>query len=770
MISNASELKKKLVVMFAGKTNALVFGEKVYSDTAPYEINGKYMISVNFFINAIGGKADGSKITYGNITAGFLNGDIVCTINGVETELSQVPEIKNGILFVPACDLCKIFSMFCREEANGLIFCSREDLSSSLDWVHNTMAMRNICESFLYDDVTGRELSGMIEEKHPNHGHPRLILTQQDFDKIRSELTKPDGDTVYKAIFKHLKGYADRFLNEAPSKYEIRDGIRLLEVCRENGERMMALAMMYNLTGSEEYAARAYEEMLVTAYFPDWNPYHFLDVGEMTARMGIAYDWLYHWMNDNQRRIIREAIVEKGIIPITEDFDDKPRKRSWNWRGKVADNWRFIIGGVGIGAMAVVDELGGADKINAERAMEQTLIDMRATLSLFAPYGAYEEGIAYWSYAMRYFVYDMKSLETAAGRNFGYIDIPGMKMSNMFVFAVNGPVSSFDYHDCSLDECKFPPETMFLADYFHKYSQALFRIEKIMKGDVYSAVELISDMFLYKPEFSRVAADDRPLDAYFPIAEVAAMRSGYDADDMWLGFHCDDTISCESHDHMDAGTFVLDALGESFFIDLGKDDYNLTDYLNCYRVRDEGHNTVIFNPDKNCSMKNYGTASIIKHQFGKDEAYAIGDMTNAYREEHGLISFLRGAKLCCGRNIAVIQDEIQLEKPAELYWFAHTKADIQISSDGKSAVLDMHGKRLLAEIISGEQAMFSVMEATPLPSSPIIHGQDPNKGIKKLTIHIKNTRQLKLCVIFTPLDQVQHNYIFTPLEKWTAKN
>ena len=40
------------------------------------------------------------------------------------------------------------------------------------------------------------------------------------------------------------------------------------------------------------------------------------------------------------------------------------------------------------------------------------------------------------------------------------------------------------------------------------------------------------------------------------------MRTGFDKNALWLGFHCDDPIGGEGHDHMDSGAFVLDAMGE----------------------------------------------------------------------------------------------------------------------------------------------------------------------------------------------------------------
>ena len=66
-----------------------------------------------------------------------------------------------------------------------------------------------------------------------------------------------------------------------------------------------------------------------------------------------------------------ECVFKNGIMPIMDDFDNKERKRSWNWRGDLADNWRLVIAGVGVGAMSIVDELSQEERPYAERAMEQ---------------------------------------------------------------------------------------------------------------------------------------------------------------------------------------------------------------------------------------------------------------------------------------------------------------------------------------------------------------------------------------------------------------
>lgn len=777
-------LKYDLNAMYIGKDSTLVKGKQVYiSDNdqiVPY-LNGEVkMVPAKAFVESLGGTAQWNEadrsatFTAADKSVTLYAGKRNCIVNGVEKTLLCASDVGAGnVFYAPARDLCEYFGQYLHEEDNGLIIYSENDHEDQLDWVNNMKVMRNICETFMFDDVAGSELAARIEANHPmGNNHPRLIFTEDKFAKIRAEINNPNGDPVYKKLFKELSSHCEAYMKQTPSGYEIRDNIRLLYVVRENANRMLALSIMYNLTGEEKYARRAYEEMYVSACFVDFNPYHFLDVGEMAACLGLSYDWMYNWMDDDQRRIIREAIVKKGIYPIIEDFDGVPRSRSWNWRGELADNWCLVISGVAVGAMAVVDETSDLDRINCERAMEQCLIDIRRALSLFAPYGAYEEGFGYWDYAMRYYVQTMECLETAIGDDFGYEDVVGMAMTGNFVYAVNGSVSAFSYHDTGESGVNWPSPLMWLAKVFNKPDLATPRIEQITKASS-GQTAIIWDLYLYDPSFLNASATEKTLDVSLPIAEIATMRSGFNENDMWLGLHCDDPIGGEGHDHMDTGTFVLDSQGISWFFDLGSDSYNIGNYGHAYRVRAEGHNTIIFNPSAQYSHKYGGRGYMEEFETAGLSAYAIGNMDDSHRDDIGVISHKRGAKLDDMRRVATIQDEIRLAKPAEMYWFAHTRANIQISEDGKSAILERQGKRLLAKIVNGDGATFSVMDAVPLPTSPQNDKQNKNVGIRKLTIHMPEVQNLDLCVCFADYTDAyyegQFKMEYTPLSEWEAE-
>ena len=89
----------------------------------------------------------------------------------------------------------------------------------------------------------------------------------------------------------------DRTLTEPPVE-RIKEGKRLLAISRIALKRIYYLSYAYRMTGDRKYALRAEQEMLAVSRFTDWNPTHFLDVGEMVMALAIGYSWLYRTRHD----------------------------------------------------------------------------------------------------------------------------------------------------------------------------------------------------------------------------------------------------------------------------------------------------------------------------------------------------------------------------------------------------------------------------------------------------------------------------------------
>lgn len=125
--------------------------------------------------------------------------------------------------------------------------------------------------------------------------------------------------------------------------------------------------------------------MEAVSAFPDWNPSHFLDVGDFARGMAYAYDWLYDDWTPQQRRVMRNAMVRHGFGPSINLLRGKS-----GFAGQV-NNWNEVINsGLGLAALAFGDEPGYEDLCN--EVINLTVDSLPTGLGSFAPDGACPEG------------------------------------------------------------------------------------------------------------------------------------------------------------------------------------------------------------------------------------------------------------------------------------------------------------------------------------------------------------------------------------------
>ena len=111
--------------------------------------------------------------------------------------------------------------------------------------------------------------------------------------------------------------------------------------------------------------------------FSDWNPSHFLDVTEMTLGVAIGYDWLFNDLKAESRKIIKDAILKKGINPSFES-----KNNSWLLASHNCN--QVCNAGILFGALAIQEDKSKlADEI-VKRA-KTSISDLM--LKLYHPFG-----------------------------------------------------------------------------------------------------------------------------------------------------------------------------------------------------------------------------------------------------------------------------------------------------------------------------------------------------------------------------------------------
>jgi hypothetical protein len=550
-------------------------------------------------------------------------------------------------------------------------------------------------------------------------------------------------------------------LSQKPSRYEIPDGLRLLATSRRVVQRVYTLALLKHLDGDQRYAERAWQELDAAAKFPDWNTRHFLDTAEMTHAFAIGYDWLYDSWTPEQRTTLQQAMVEKGLKPALKLY------RAHSGWTRARHNWNQVCnGGIGMGALALAD----VEPQLAGEVLHDAAESIQLAMAEFAPDGAWNEGPGYWNYATTYNVVFLAGLQSALGTDFGLSQIGAFKQTGLFPLYMTGPLDrTLNYADGG-DHAIFAAQMFWLARQFNQPVLAWHERQTSSPSAL--------DLLWFDGAGTSPKAAGWPLDKYFRGAEVAVLRSGWDDPQaLFVGFKAGDNKA--NHSHLDLGSFVFDAAGVRWAVDLGADDYNLPGYFSSlpgystgprwkyYRLRAEGHNTLVINPGETPDQDPAARAQIIRFESGARRAFAIADLTPAYAKNARHV--LRGVALLDGDKM-LVQDEVRADAPVELWWFMHTPASARIGDDGRTAALEQDGKQLRAEILSPEGAKFQLLDAQPLPSSPHPERQAKNERVRKLAIHLNGISDSRLAVLLVPkppMDgKIGHAVRVSPLTEW----
>ncbi len=606
-------------------------------------------------------------------------------------------------------------------------------------------------------------ISDMIEQ-NGMYAHPRIIMSNEKFTKLKASI---GDDSVTGILLEKLRGEADRHMNESVCQYEIPDGIRLLETSKRIQRRVAALAMAYNIFGDEKYAQRCYAELEAACNFQDWNPRHFLDTAEMSTAFAFGYDWLYHWMNDEQRAFLRQNMIEKGLMQVMEDYEDKPRTRTYRWyQDYPGDNWKLVCNGsMSMAALAIGDEAEARDIASEvlSYAYKESYDFVRRAYS--EKDGTYSEGLGYWDYATYYLGLYSSSLTSAAGTDYGLADHEGLRKSLDFVrYMSSNTPKSFSFGDDGDSRDTGWAVLLWLAEYYQSYDIAATRLKKI-ENDSFNYLDLL----WIDEEKTPDSGSDSPTDWGEVGASNASFRNTWEESGIVAALHAG-VNNYKYHGHYDLGTFYLESNGARFFTDLGNENYELENRLYSYRIRAEGHNTLVINPSQELDQQE-GAECLITEFASGNEAYAVTDLTAAYKQS-GAESVVRGLKMIKDKECVIIQDEISLQAPGEIYWFAHTKGEIAVAGDGRSAVVTVGSEKMWVGLIS-DGGTFTVMNAELLPTSLAVPNQTDNSSYRKLAVHLTNTKDATISVACIPLKEGETQPSWMPsvkaLSEWTAQ-
>ena len=466
--------------------------------------------------------------------------------------------------------------------------------------------------------------------------HPRIILKSGDVSAIKEKIASDD---VFRAMHARVEKRAKELLTTKPVE-RIKTGKRLLTKAREALECISYNSYMYLVTKKEEYARRAEKEMLAAAAFSDWNPSHFLDVGEMTAALSIGYDWLYDWLSPESRKSIEDAIIEKGLRAA------KPKM----WWFRSSYNWNQVCNaGLIMGALAVFERIPEEAKMVIKRSLESN----PKAQATYGPNGVYPEGYGYWEYGTSFEILLIESLRTALGSSFDLEKAPGFLESAKFMNFMQTPLGgSFNFSDCGSGSKKDTSPFLYWFAFETGDTSLIYTSRDIVRkhksfhfGGRLAPITLL---FAARCDTRNVT----PIEENFWVGKgqqpLFIYRSNFTSNKATY-LAAKGGSAKTAHGHMDAGSFVYEWNGFRWASDLGMQNYYSLEKLGMriwdngqksqrwkvYRYNNYSHNTLTVNDKLHQyegmadMVKTYKSGNKHGAKFNLSEMFV--DLASAYR-------------------------------------------------------------------------------------------------------------------------------------------
>ncbi len=599
----------------------------------------------------------------------------------------------------------------------------------------------------IFSIISGNYSSAQDPGKLILPDHPRLIFFSSDETILRQRISE---NKHIAALHKVILDSADNMIYEKPVVYK-KTGRRLLKVSRTCLRRVLFLSYSYRITNDRKYLKRAEQEMLMVAGFKDWNPDHFLDVAEMTTALAIGYDWLYDDLSRKSRKKIRNAIISKGLLPS--------RMSQYNGWLQRTNNWNQVCnGGLSLGAMAIYESEPELAQEIIKRARKSIILPQLD----YEPDGAYPEGSMYWAYGTMYNVLFIDAYRGIFGSRDSLELGQGFMQSGYYFLHVFGPAGSFNYADCS-SKNEFTPALFWYASELKDNTVLYYQsrlIDELSDTAAYNVREAGRDRFL--PMIPIWASKLENLEINEPAEKswsglgpnpVGLHRTSWDYDGIFIGIKGGSPAL--SHAHMDIGSFVMDADGVRWALDLGSHDYyqleskgldiwnreQNSDRWKVFRYSNFSHNTLTVDNALQ-SAECYGT--ILKTSNINEFRSTVLDITSAYKEKFTYA--LRGIAIADNNRVIVRDEVMNADTSSTVRWAMLTYDNIEIISDHQ-AVIRKGNKELTFLVVEPQNVKIQTYSSNPQNE---FEEKNPGTVMIGFELNLQANEEKTLCVVLIP--------------------
>lgn len=554
--------------------------------------------------------------------------------------------------------------------------------------------------------ITNKPITADYLKKNLSKQSPRLVLSPKFIKTLKKKVKT---DPLVKLNYENMLMEAETILAKPLTSGKM-NGFRL-PAARIAMGNLGVLNIVYAINKDPRILNRINEELISLCNFPDWNPEHFIDTGQMAMIVALSIDWAANDLPKETIALAKKSLIDKAIMP------------SYNVDGLRMENvigthhWSAVCNAGMIAASLAITDI---DAELAAKTISISLDKMRPSLAQYGPDGTHPEGILYWRFSTTFFVLAAQALQTSLGSDFGILEAPGFVESA--TFRLLGTAPSGEHYTYADSDGGTDGETkVILAWFAAQTGDAMYLNREFFEGNSQNAGRNSGLGLIWLAQFKEKRHSELPLEWVGHGGNPIAIFRSEPENPNQFYLALKGSTAIIDHVDMDAGSFIFELNGVRWVIDPGNQDYTALDKtgFNVYKYcqdcerwnllikGNQGHSTLMVNN----ARFNVTKAAPIIDFYSNESHSATVDMTAVL---DGLVTSAKRKFIKESDASILIEDSIEInDKTKEVTWQIMTVADVVPTTNG--AILKQDGKELYLTILAPKNLNVSIIALDPPP-------------------------------------------------------
>ena len=420
--------------------------------------------------------------------------------------------------------------------------------------------------------------------------HPRLYFDPQSSGPLRARRTHPAMTELWATLRKSADAsratgaiaHGGDVFGLLDAQYLLPSLLGYFDVLNRARVRISSNAAIGFFDNDPAARAAARTALLEVARWQRWTPpwfeahgqHTYYPAGQLASAVALAYDLLYDDLSAAERQLVRQALMDRSILPTWREYvaDNRVMANTSNWIS-------HTVGGAIIAAAAIAGDGSAEEDAALARPLNGLLMKIEDHMAAsFLRDGSYGEGISYMEFDLETLGPMLHAVERVFGQS--YWDTTNVMEALRYpLHTLADPVTaSLDMGDTH------PPAGHAIGPLVARSADPVIRWygTRFKPSTIYD--------FLFFDERVAPRPPSGSGSRIFDVKGNAVFRTGWDATAGIVLFRAGPTFN---HNHADQGSFQFRAFGETLVTEAGWSDYYKDPYYDRFFTQAAGHNTLL---------------------------------------------------------------------------------------------------------------------------------------------------------------------------------